>query len=558
MTWLAGLDTDKIGNLNSMSASDLEETAAALDNQVYEALARIDHLERQLDERLKTAPPGPVRQVLSMSQNLGVEACVRQYENVSAMLDYFCKCEIIAKWLDEGQSAEDLMKQAGETPNVLPLLVDGLEGNGGQLLETVLAKRVKDRKKLNEELVAVALGRLRDEMDGLKTSADTKTWLVRCVGWVREQGPWQKLQGALKEYAMEVSRVIAMPVSACDKIVVGWTEANKQFVQYRESLRTYEGNKWWRQFVFMLRQCFLETLNQCFCENVEKMEPTMQMMTLLARALNKENAMKAMEILKSKPLVLDEETLSIEVNLLGPAKEFESRKLTDCAVSFIGVLRDRLMTITQNASRQNDGGMPKLGKRLSKVCKLLAKIHKCKMPRPAPWFFKERIDCIDSVVKEGARVFFTSQKDINSIFGHLLDMLELINQERRDDGVWDIQIGIVLRVIGLWSERLPDATVQPAVVKSDAERLRTAITPGNRVPSSLPWIGQGCPIDIESAFRWPSLILDKLSNDCEWKVIVDQKELWNVQLLELMTGGRIEATLPKLDKQHRRFTQSRK
>ena len=525
-----------IGSLNSIPAQELEKMAAALDSKVYKALAHIDHLERDLDQRLKTAPRPPVSQVLSMYQDLGVEACVRQYQNLSAVLTYFTNCQTIAKWLDGCQDAAAVMNQAKEMPDVLPLLVDGLEGNGGRLLEQVLAKST-NRDKLNEDLADIALARLREEMKGLETN----TWLVMCVEWQREQGPWQKLQGALKEYAMALARGFLVPMSTCERMFDGWNKANSRLHVYRESLRRYEAKETerWRQFVLVLRQCFVEGLNTCFCENIEKMDPTIQMMSLLAKVLTKENAMKAIGKLRSKRLVLDERT-----NLLDPAGGFELQKFSECAVSFIDVIRDRLMEMAEKVADED-------GCEMDKICRLLGNICKCKDARPAPWFFKERLECVDSVLSKMARVFFRSQKAVNSIFSNLLARFEWSYQETaRNDGVLDVQIGIVLKVIGLWSERLPYVTAQAVrSMESDVEYLRNALPKDKSLSFSLPWIGQVFRYeDIEFAFWWPALIQHKLTVDCrEWKELLrSEKDVWQLPLLELLTGGKIEAMLPNL------------
>lgn len=248
-------DLETIEQLSTMNADALEKAAADLEKDTFGFLEQIQE---------HRAKPTAVQDWRTLNR----KEIFLYYSHCHAISDVLrpMQPKTASAILDSGSGllANNLYRF------LLPRLVQGLEGNGGFLMDQVLSD-IPDKDKLNKELAECLREKLEQE------SADSvKAVLIACLSCVSDSGPWSCLRPALEDYRRAVL-VHIFNLSFQDKFLEDLSKAVSTCSKFRSDVRSnmIKPTKASEEFCSKLREQFVWGLNGKIKDNWGRISPQM-------------------------------------------------------------------------------------------------------------------------------------------------------------------------------------------------------------------------------------------------------------------------------------------
>lgn len=244
-------DLRTLDQLSKMNADDLEKVAANLQKDTFHFLEQIEECRAK-----------------------GTAVRDWRAQNRREIFLYYSDCHQISdrlKCMQRKTASAILDAESGLLHrSLLPRLVQGLEGNGGLLMDEIL-RDIPDKTKLNQELAECLRGKLEQE------TADSVTpVLIACLSCVSDNGPWACLNPALDDYKRAVLvKLFDLPFQ--DKFLDDIGTAIRTCRNFRTSVRNEMKipTKASDEFCSTLRKQFVESLNRKIKENWKLINPEM-------------------------------------------------------------------------------------------------------------------------------------------------------------------------------------------------------------------------------------------------------------------------------------------
>ena len=523
-------------------------------------LYTLDNLERKLSE-----------------SETGKQACsnlneaLQPWRNCLLLHEYFEKCSEIRKavLLRDPERVLDCFKAK---PDTLVLLLSGLQGNGGQLLRSVLLEL--DMVAFNSALMNAALGRLLTEMAEMNqaTTEFPTTWLWTLIGCLKMPG-WEPVQKLVfTKYVQAVlDTMLDVDWGNLKKAVVNVTQ--NRFMRFHQQM---DGQLWtastdakaaWKDLEVALRRMFVQRLNEC-----------------LKRYITQANfrALQKLVVLK----YISGNNLTIAITTMGLAyftRRVSKPRFSDRVMMILKGLVDKLQDqsriptvacIEQSLMKVLDsvkacliqtvrGFWSKTEQEQEMILDLVGDISVLKVPECVEgadsYFFRR---CADELSAKIAEQFWTKTKGKHcSVFRNICDALT--TEKDVSDSYHATVVGILLKLIGKWMAWLGGR--KQAELRDIRRDTATLVEFGEHLNKDglyqqflqhFYWGENSAPVEklnVYIAFRLPADLLQKLLLDGRnWtQVVQEQQQMWNLQTIELLTGARqLEARITELAKLH--------
>ena len=550
--------------MNDAPVASIDRLQEEVGQDFLRHLYTVDSLERKLEAQSETG-----KQACS-----SLNEALHPWRNCLMLHEYFEKCSEIRKavWLRDPERVLGCFKAK---PDTLALLLNGLQGNGGLLLKSVLESvSALDKAAFNTALMNAALGRLHQEMTDMKraTSEFPTMWLWTLIGCVRMPG-WEPVQKLLFTKYVEdvVDTMLDVDWGNLKKAVVDVTQ--NRFLRFREQVdgqlctASADAKAAWKDLEATLRGRFVQRLNECLKRYITQANFRALQKLVVLKYISGSNLTTAVTTMAlayftrrvSKPrfpdrvmMILKGLVAKLQDQSRVPSVACIEQSVTKVLAAVKGCLIQAVSGFWHNTEQEQEMILDLVGD-IS-----LLKVPEC-LGNADSYFFRS---CADELIAKIAEKFWAKTKrQHRNVFRNICDAWTM--ERDVSESYHAAVVGILLKLIGKWMTwvggkrhaDLKDIKRDTATLAEFGERLNKDGL-YQQFLEHFYWGESSCPVEklnVYIAFRLPADLMQKLLLDGRnWTQIVQEHEqIWNLHTIEVLTGARrLEARITELAKLH--------